>query len=187
MQGTYDSVFSSFGVTDEEVAEAGGMESKEEVMEMLFQDLYFNIFAKGPPEGMWELRPGVEAVLQNLRSAESCGGLRLGVLSNFDDRLPGILESLGIAKYFDFVLTSREAGQEKPSQVMFDLARNALGLSADGSGPIETRECLHAGDTLGTDVRGALDAGWQSAFISVRAPPRAPLLLQSCRDRSRID
>ena len=32
----------------------------------------------------------------------------LGVLGNFDERLPTVLDNLGILTYFDFILTSRE-------------------------------------------------------------------------------
>ena len=34
-------------------------------------------------------------------------GPRLGVISNFDERLPKLLEALGIADYFDIIITSK--------------------------------------------------------------------------------
>uniref|UniRef100_UPI00358F5E56 haloacid dehalogenase-like hydrolase domain-containing protein 3 isoform X2 n=1 Tax=Myxine glutinosa TaxID=7769 RepID=UPI00358F5E56 len=49
-------------------------------------------------------------------------GLRLGVLSNFDDRLNGILSGVGLRSYFDVVLTSDEMGMQKPQPEAFHLA-----------------------------------------------------------------
>jgi len=169
MTATYDKVFEAHGITDEEIETAGSGETKAEVMARVFEDLYYNVFAKAYPEGAWELKPGVETVLRMLKESHNCAGVKLGVLSNFDERLGDILESLGVAHFFDFVLTSREAGAEKPGSVMFDLARNSVVVDAEGSGNsfgVDPKECLHVGDTFGTDVRGAVDAGWQAGFVT---------------------
>jgi FMN phosphatase YigB (HAD superfamily) len=60
---------------------------------------------------------------------------------------------LGIAKSFDFVLTSSKAKAEKPGKGIFD---EALKLGACSS----PKAAFHVGDSIRTDVAGALAAGW---------------------------
>ena len=51
-----------------------------------------------------------------------------------------MLKNLGLAKYFDFVLTSEELGVEKPDVLMFDAALEAAGdISPDAA--------VHVGDS----------------------------------------
>ena len=59
----------------------------------------------------WQLRDGCRDALAELRA----GGARLGVLSNFDHRLPALLEALGIAKEFEAVVLPGTCGAAKPS------------------------------------------------------------------------
>eukprot|EP00968_Pinguiococcus_pyrenoidosus_P000995 scaffold48_cov311-Pinguiococcus_pyrenoidosus.AAC.190 len=58
--------------------------------------------------GAWELRQDVDIILQALKTEPACADVCVGIVSNFDDRLPEILECLGIDKYIDFVVTSRQ-------------------------------------------------------------------------------
>lgn len=58
----------------------------------------------------WSVYPDVVPTLHALRQK----GLVLGVISNFDERLKPILNSLKLADLFDFVLGSYEAGFCKP-------------------------------------------------------------------------
>ncbi len=102
----------------------------------------------------WRVREGVESMLDDLLSA----GLRLGVVSNFDHRLPEILEALGLASVFSALEIPSRHGVVKPDRAIFEAAARALGL------PIET--LAYVGDDppdriaaiarLGLDV---LDAG----------------------------
>jgi len=65
----------------------------------------------------------------------------------------------------DFVITSYEAGEEKPNRLIFDVAERQARLlvpSGIGSGSW-TR--VHVGDDYGKDYRGALAAGWQSYLL----------------------
>ena len=96
---------------------------------------------------------------------------RVAVISNWDERLPLLLEDLGVAQYLDAVVVSGEVGHEKPDTQIFDLARQQLGVPADGA-----RRCVHVGDSWSRDVRGATASGFEAVFVSPpgeRAVPEA--------------
>ena len=61
------------------------------------------------------------------------------------------LEKLGMAELFDAIVTSEEAGAEKPAPVMFQLAVDKLGAR-----PSET---VYIGDAWEKDVEGAINTG----------------------------
>jgi len=86
----------------------------------------------------------------------------LGVIANWDERLPSLLDALGISAYLDVVITSREAGVEKPAQAIFTAAREATGVPA-GS------RAVHVGDTFSRDVAGAAACGWDAVFVTSKA------------------
>jgi HAD superfamily hydrolase (TIGR01549 family) len=110
----------------------------------------------------WELKRDAEFVLETLKWwQDEAGGPKLGVISNFDERLPTLLDALGISHYFDFILTSRECGMEKPSKQIFDIALTRLGIT-------ERNKAVHVGDSFDKDVRGASSAGWGAVLIKVR-------------------
>lgn len=87
-------------------------------------------------------------------------------MSNFDERLHPLLENLGVYKSFDFVLTSRECGSEKPDPDMF---REALKLA----GAPEGSKGVHIGDRFSKDVLGAQAAGWDAVLITAKPPGEA--------------
>jgi putative hydrolase of the HAD superfamily len=104
----------------------------------------------------WEIYPEVPAVLAELRSR----GLRLGVVSNWDPRLPDLLEQLGIARHFDAVVYSSEVGVEKPDARIFRNAVMRLGASPE--------DVLHVGDGRVEDAEGAVAAGLQALLLDRR-------------------
>ncbi|XP_005724518.1 haloacid dehalogenase-like hydrolase domain-containing protein 3 isoform X2 [Pundamilia nyererei] len=67
------------------------------------------------------------------KALESCSslGLKLGVVSNFDNRLEAILHVCGLLSYFSFLITSEEAGVAKPSPAIFSQALQKCGVPAD--------------------------------------------------------
>jgi putative hydrolase of the HAD superfamily len=108
---------------------------------------YFEeVYAEFTKPGIWELYPEVPEVLERLR--RNC---RLAVISNFDGRLRPILDTLGIAPFFEHVTVSSEAGADKPDARIFQSA-----LRACGAAPTEA---LHAGDDPVCDWEGAAAAG----------------------------
>ncbi|GMH70666.1 hypothetical protein TrVE_jg3955 [Triparma verrucosa] len=124
--------------------------------EACFQELYNEVFMS---EEGWELKPGVKEALEAIKEwkGEEGGPKMIGAISNFDERLHGILKALEVEGYFDFVITSREVGAEKPDQKVFDIATTKA-----SSTPAES---VHVGDSYSKDVVGAAKAGWHPVFV----------------------
>jgi putative hydrolase of the HAD superfamily len=112
----------------------------------------------------WRIFPDVVPCLTDLRLR----GLRLAVLSNWDERLQPLLARLGLGEHFETVIASAEVGVHKPDRAIFELAERSLGLSAG--------ELLHVGDSAREDVAGARAAGWSARFLQRREPQEADAL-----------
>jgi putative hydrolase of the HAD superfamily len=97
---------------------------------------------------------GVETALSSLRSR----GLEVAVVSNWDISLHERVEELGLRAHVTTVVTSAEAGAEKPDPRIFELALARLRVSRD--------RVVHVGDS-DADEQGA-------AAVGVRFQP-APL------------
>ncbi len=127
--------------------------------EAFFDELY-ELFAGGR---VWRVFPEVESVLSACRER----GLVLGIVSNWDSRLPRICEALGLTPKVDFVLASAVVGVAKPDPQIFHLALRRAGVAA--------AEAVHVGDSLQEDVRGATAAGlkalWLARATRADAPP----------------
>ncbi|WP_027006929.1 HAD family hydrolase [Conexibacter woesei] len=67
------------------------------------------------------------------------------------------VERIGVAGWFDGVITSRDVGVSKPDPRIFRAACTALDLPPSS--------VLHAGNDLAKDVHGALAAGMQAAWV----------------------
>ena len=104
----------------------------------------------------WEVYPEVPDVLPALRRA----GLRLGVISNWDPRLPDLLEHLKLAGYFDVVVYSSAVGVEKPDRRIFLRALTRLRVAPDAA--------LHVGDGRIEDLEGAMAAGMRALLLDRR-------------------
>jgi putative hydrolase of the HAD superfamily len=111
----------------------------------------FHRFASGDS---YEVYPEVPGVLADLRRQ----GVRLGVISNWDGRLPKVLEELGIARFLDTVTWSGKAGTEKPDRRIFLYALGDLG--------VEPAEALHVGDGRLEDVEGAVAVGMRALHLT---------------------
>lgn len=101
----------------------------------------------------WEVYPEAPGVLDALRDR----GLRLGVISNWDTRLPEVLRQLDLARRFDAVVYSSAVGVEKPDFRIFRRALRELG--------VEARAALHVGDHRLEDVEGAIAAGMRALLL----------------------
>jgi putative hydrolase of the HAD superfamily len=109
--------------------------------------LFNAIYERFTEAGAWLIYDDVIPALQELESM----GMKLAVISNWDDRLVPLLEKLGLATYFDEVVVSAVQGAHKPDVAIFRHAAEKLGV------PVE--RLLHVGDSLREDVNGALGAG----------------------------
>lgn len=90
-------------------------------------------------------------------------GVRLGVISNWDERLEPLLEQLNLRRHFDAVVISCHAGFTKPSPEIFRRAAEQFALSPD--------VILHIGDSRTEDVVGARAAGLHARLIHRGEPP----------------
>jgi putative hydrolase of the HAD superfamily len=113
----------------------------------------FHRFAS--PEA-WEVYPEVPAVLAELRTF----GLRLGVVSNWDPRLPDLLQRLQLSRYFEAIVYSSAVGVEKPDARIFRSALEQLGVRPGSA--------LHVGDGRLEDVEGAVAAGLRALHLDRR-------------------
>ncbi len=77
--------------------------------------------------------------------------LIVGILTNIVSGMEPICHELGLEPYLDFIVTSGEAGDDKP--------RPAIFLSALGKAGIEAGNALHVGDQYKIDIIGAMGVG----------------------------
>ncbi len=107
----------------------------------------------GPESRVFKPFPGAADALKELKSA----GMKLIVLSNWDDSLEKALKHCSLHEPFDFIYASLIEGAEKPDPAFFELAQKDLGL--------EPHEILHIGDNPLDDGIGALNVGWKTLLI----------------------
>lgn len=77
--------------------------------------------------------------------------LTLGLLTNATQALVSVYRSLGLEPYLDFVVTSEEAGGDKPQPPIFLLALERAG--------VKPPEAVHVGDQYKIDIVGARGVG----------------------------
>jgi len=114
------------------------------------------LYARFAAPDVWRVFDDVVPTLDALAAR----GLKLGVISNWDERLRPLLEQLKLASHFEAIVVSREVRASKPSRAIFKHAVRMLGLPPEA--------VLHVGDSLSMDVRGARAAGL-SALLLKRA------------------
>jgi putative hydrolase of the HAD superfamily len=113
----------------------------EDVTDVLLRSIHFGVY------------PEVVGVLQRLKE----NGCILGVVSNWDYRLPAILNELDVGRFFDFVLTSAACGCEKPDARIFQEALRRAQVAPE--------ETLHVGDSYERDFIGAQQVGIQPVLL----------------------
>jgi len=95
----------------------------------------------------WCAAPGATQLLRRLRDH----GRRVGLVSNFDHRLPAVLAALGLAPLLDVVVRPADAAAAKPDARIFALALQRLGVTA--------ADAVYVGDDAHDDIAGAGAAG----------------------------
>ncbi len=104
----------------------------------------FELFGR---EASWRVYDDVLPALERLAAT----GIRRAVISNWDERLPRLLERLDLARFFEAVVISQAVGVEKPHPRIFETALERLAVPAP--------RVLHVGDSAREDVEGALGIG----------------------------
>ncbi|CAG9855691.1 unnamed protein product [Phyllotreta striolata] len=132
-------------------------DTRANVDEKKLDEVAFHLIELYKVSTCWQLCDGVSGLLSYIRSKN----IPMGVISNFDPRLHVTLTNIKLRHFFHFILTSYEAGFEKPDPKIFQeaMARSKL----EGLKP---EECLHIGDQVCYDYIGAKNSGWQAVIIS---------------------
>jgi putative hydrolase of the HAD superfamily len=117
------------------------------------------LYARFAQAGAWRIFDDVSPTLDALRQR----GLKLGVISNWDDRLRPLLASLKLTEPFEAIVVSCEVGASKPAPEIFASAVAQLDLPP--------ASILHVGDHLEMDVLGARAAGLNAVRIERMGRP----------------
>jgi len=81
----------------------------------------------------------------------------LGLLTNLAKDMNPVCRKLGLEPYLDFVVTSEEAGADKPNPLIFQVALRQAKVNAS--------EAIHVGDQYKIDVVGARGVGINPILI----------------------
>ena len=140
-------------VLRELLKELGHAEVAESVLRSALDALY------AVTQSNWQLESDTIETLEALKSEE----YRLGIFSNAGDNkdVQDLIESFGIQKYFDFVLTSAACFYRKPHPRAFEIA-----LAQWNAPP---NEAAMIGDSLEADILGAKNLNITSIWITRRA------------------
>jgi putative hydrolase of the HAD superfamily len=101
----------------------------------------------------WRAYDDVAPAFQRVRDA----GMKVGIVSNWDTRLDGVLLGLGLSGLIDTIVCSAVEGLRKPDPRIFALACARAGVRTDRS--------AHVGDHMYADVIGARAAGMKPVLI----------------------
>ena len=117
-------------------------------------DAYFDaVYRHFEDPAVWDVYPDVAPALDGLEAL----GCPLGIVSNFDSRVLGILEGLGLAPRFASVTLSSQVGATKPAAAIFTHALAQYGLAP--------ARAIHVGDSPVEDFGGARAAGLRAVLI----------------------
>lgn len=122
-----------------------------------FEACFERLFGHFARADAWRARPGAAGALERLRTAR----IPTGVVSNFDRRLRGILDGLGLAARLDVVVLPSDAGAAKPDPRIFALALERLGAPA--------ARAVYVGDDRERDLAGARAAGLRAIDVGALA------------------
>jgi putative hydrolase of the HAD superfamily len=108
----------------------------------------------------YRLHPDALPTLERLRKLD----LKLGLISNFEDWLEQLLETLEISHFFDVTVISGIEGVEKPDPRIFEIALERAG--------VEARNAVYVGDNPVFDAEPAREAGMIPVLIDRRGRHR---------------
>jgi putative hydrolase of the HAD superfamily len=101
---------------------------------------------------VWRVFDDVRPTLLRLKAQ----GVKLGIISNWDERLRPLLDQLELTPFFDAIVISSEVGYCKPAPEIFREALRLLELPA--------QQVLHVGDSNDEDVQGASRSGLKAVI-----------------------
>ncbi len=118
-----------------------------------FEDVFLRLWQYFSSPAAWRVYDDALPALEGLRRR----GKDIGLISNWDARLFGLLDKLGLRPYLRWVIVSCEAGAEKPHAAIFERALKECGLPPE--------KTMHVGDNYEEDVMGALSAGMRAVWL----------------------
>jgi putative hydrolase of the HAD superfamily len=104
----------------------------------------------------WRVEPDAASVIGTLTEH----GYHLGICSNFDHRLHGVLAGLLELRALERVVISSEIGWRKPAAAFFEALTRQVALNPS--------QVLVAGDDLANDFQGARQAGLAAVLFDPR-------------------
>ena len=107
----------------------------------------------------WRLYPDSIPTLEALQPRRRAG-MKLAIISNWEDWLEALLTHLDVNRYFDFAIISATERMEKPDPAIFHAALGRAG--------VPPHEAVHIGDNLHADVKGALAVGITPVLLDRR-------------------
>lgn len=121
-----------------------------------------------------KLNEGVEELLKFVKGK----GWKIGICTDLTAQIQlRKIRKLGLDKWLDCLVTSEEAGIEKPNLEMFQLSLRKMGL--------ESKDVLYVGDSYCRDVEGARSAGMNAVWYVPgfdRESPGECICTQNFRD-----
>lgn len=136
-----------------------------------FDDFFDYLFAVFEDSNSWRLYEEVPDVLEYIRMNK----LKMGIISNWDSRLPSLCHRLGIGSFFHAVVVSSLVGYEKPHPAIFHIALEQTQL--------QPQEALYIGDDPFLDYQAARKAGLNALHLDRNARyPEHPERITSLRD-----
>lgn len=109
------------------------------VFALEMEETYWSVFLE-----TMEFKPGVEAFLQEAKDK----GIKMCIVTDLTSQIQmRKWMKLDLGRYIEFLVSSEEAGVEKPGGYMFELAMEKLGVKAE--------ECIMIGDSEEKDIKGA--------------------------------
>lgn len=113
------------------------------------ESVYWNTFLKH-----MALKPEAVEFLETCRKS----GIKICIVTDLTAQIQmQKWLKLDLGKYVDFLVSSEEAGVEKPAKAIFELALNKLGLSAN--------EVIMIGDSKEKDIEGAENIGIRAYLV----------------------
>lgn len=107
----------------------------------------------------WHLYPDSLPTLEALQPRRRAG-MKLAIISNWEDWLQTLLTHLDLDRYFDFAVISATERVEKPDPAIFRAALERAGAPASAA--------LHVGDSVHADVEGAAAVGITPVLLDRR-------------------
>lgn len=119
-------------------------------------DLYWQVFFE-----VCKPEPGCMELMEELKKR----GITIGIGTDMTARMQyEKLEKLGYAPYINHMVTSQEAGYEKPHAIFMERCIKKAGCSP--------RECVFVGDNFRKDVLGAARAGMHAVWYNAKKKER---------------